>query len=150
MSSNHFNVLLADDDTDDCIFFKEALNELQLSTNLTTVCDGEKLMRYLDENLAHLPDVLFLDLSMPRKNGFECLAEIKLNEKLKDLPVVIFSISYPRDKVYEPDMINMFFKMGVHHYIRKNSDLAQLKQSIHHAIIMATGNKKHIGLKKDL
>ena len=150
MTSKHFNVLLADDDTDDCTFFKEALEVLQLSTHLTTVNDGEQLMNYLSENSEHLPDVLFLDLSMPRKNGFECLTEIKENEKLKYLPVVIFSISYPRDMVDEPDMINMFFKMGEHHYIRKNSDLEQLKHAIHHAIIMVAGNKPFIGQGENL
>ena len=70
-------ILLADDDTDDCIFFKEALDELLLPTKLMTVHDGEQLMHLLANESTELPDVLFLDLNMPRKNGFECLEEIK-------------------------------------------------------------------------
>jgi CheY-like chemotaxis protein len=59
MNLKQLNILLADDDSDDCIFFKEALGELLLSTHLTIVHDGEQLMNYLSENSEHLPDVLF-------------------------------------------------------------------------------------------
>src|SRR5450759_3503778 len=135
------NILLADDDTDDCLFFKKALEELQLSTHLITVRDGEQLMNFLSENSEQLPDVLFLDLSMPRKNGFECLYEIKENKKLKDLPVVMFSTSFPQDRNYEENMINTLLKMGAHHYIRKSGDFAQLKQIIHNTLIMEVEKK---------
>ena len=63
-------ILLADDDLDDLFFFKKALSEIPIETELTTAHDGEELMAYLTENSDHLPDVLFLDLSMPRKTGF--------------------------------------------------------------------------------
>lgn len=135
------NILLADDDTDDCLFFKKALEDLPISTHLTTVQDGEQLMTYLSENLVPLPDALFLDLNMPRKNGFECLCEIKDDEKLKDILVVMFSISYPRDPNYEQDMINRLLGIGAHHFIRKANDLDQLKQSIQLALTMAVEKK---------
>jgi CheY-like chemotaxis protein len=131
MNLNQLNVLLADDDTDDCSFFDKALGEIPIATHLTFVHDGEQLMNYLFKNSEHLPDVLFLDLSMPRKNGFECLSEIKENKKLKDLPVVMFSTSFPQDMNYEEKMINILLKIGAHDYIRKSGDFAQLKQVIH-------------------
>ena len=131
MDLKKLNILLADDDTDDCLFFKQALEELSVSATLTTVSDGEQLMNYLAENSECLPIVLFLDLNMPRKNGLECLEEIRKNEKLKDLPVVIFSTSNSWDT------INMLFKSGAHVYIHKPSDFTQLKQVIHHAIPLA-------------
>ena len=134
MNIKQLNILLADDDTDDCLFFEKALEELNLSTELTIVHDGEQLMNYLNENSEHLPDVLFLDLNMPRKNGFECLVEIKENEKLKDLPVVMFSISCPRDIKFEEDMINRLLKIGANDFIRKSDSLVQLKEFIHKAI----------------
>ena len=134
------NILLADDDIDDCLFFKKALEELQLSTHLITVHDGEQLMNFLSENSEHLPDVLFLDLSMPRKNGFECLSEIKENKKLKDLPVVMFSTSFPQDRNYEENMINTLSNMGAYQYIRKSGDFVQLKQFIHNTLIMVEEN----------
>lgn len=77
MKTKLFNILLADDDIDDCSFFKEALEKLSLNTIFNVVNDGEKLMFYLQKLTSELPDVLFLDLNMHRKNGFECLNEIK-------------------------------------------------------------------------
>ena len=103
------NILLADDDTDDCIFFENALKEICIETNLAIVHDGEQLLKYLLENSSRALaiDVIFLDLNMPRKNGFESLAEIKENDNLKHIPVVMFSTSYPRDLMYEKDIVNV-------------------------------------------
>ena len=67
MNLNQLKILLADDDIDDCIFFKEALAELLLSTHLTTVNDGEQLMQLLTNETNVLPHVLFLDFNMPAK-----------------------------------------------------------------------------------
>ena len=141
MNLKHLNIILADDDNDDCTFFKEALEELQLSLNLTTMHDGEQLMNYLYEHSDHLPDVLFLDLSMPRKNGFECLSEIKENEKLKNLPVVMFATAFPRDLKYERDMINSLLNIGAQYFIRKSEDIEQLKHAIHSALTMVIEKK---------
>ncbi|MFM9984273.1 MAG: response regulator [Flavobacteriales bacterium] len=135
MDSKQLNVLLADDDTDDRIFFKQILEQLPLATHLTTVLDGKQLMDYLVENTEQLPDVLFLDLSMPQKTGFECLAEIKENEKWKDIPVVILSTFYQRDIVYEQNIILTLSRIGAEDYIRKPGDFLQLKEIIHQALI---------------
>ncbi len=128
------SILLADDDSDDRQFFDKALEKLTISRTLTIVNDGEELMKYLSEHSEHLPDVLFLDLNMPRKNGFECLSEIKENEKLKNLYVIMFSTSFPQDKNYEREMIANLFKIGANDYIHKSSDLAQLQQAIGQAL----------------
>lgn len=124
MAIKHLDILLADDDTDDCGFFEEALNELPVSWKLTAVHDGEQLMRLLNEESGKLPHILFLDLNMPRKNGFECLAEIKGNKKLKDLPVIILSTSY------EQDVVNLLFQNGAQYFIRKPSTFARFKKII--------------------
>lgn len=132
MNSEPIYLLLADDDKDDCLFFAEALEELALSTHLTTVHDGEQLMQLLDRKTEQLPHVLFLDLNIPRKNGLECLSEIKLNKKLKHLFVIIFSTSS------EQDIVNMLYKNGAHHYIRKPAEFSQLKKVIHKALTIIT------------
>src|ERR1035437_8839540 len=134
MMPNPVILLLADDDKDDCLFFKEALDELPITAKLTTVHDGEELMRLLEEEKFEPPPphVLFLDLNMPRKNGFEVLSELKLDEKLKKLPVIIFSTSY------EPDVANLLYKKGAHYYIRKPADFSQLKKVIYQALVLAT------------
>ena len=130
------NILLADDDKDDRIFFEKALKEIPIATHLTTVHDGEKLMDYLEKNIEHhLPDVLFLDLAMPRKSGYECLVEIKENEKLKGLHVIVFSTSITIDRNYEQNMINTLCKFGAYDYIRKHSDFEKIKQVLHDALI---------------
>ena len=134
MNTKNLNILLADDDFDDCHFFKEALAALPQSTTLKTVHDGDELMQYLCENTEQLPHLLFLDINMPRKNGFDCLSEIKKNNKLKDLPVVMFSTSNAQDKIH------ILFKTGADVYIRKPGNFAQLVQVIHHALPMAAEN----------
>ncbi len=134
MNEKKLSILLADDDTDDCNLFKEALQAIPITTQLNIVRNGDELMSYLNENIEHLPNVLFLDINMPRKNGFECLAEIKQNEQLKDLPVVMYSTSGSNDK------INILFKTGADVYIRKPSNFAQIVQVIHHALPIAAEN----------
>ena len=122
-------ILLADDDKDDCLLFKDALGELPLSTSLTTVNDGERLMQHLQIASANLPHVLFLDLNLPRKNGFECLTEIKKHSLLKKIPVVIYSTSY------DERMSNQLFDSGAHYYICKPADYEELKKVIHRALL---------------
>jgi len=134
-------VLLADDDIDDCLFFSKALKELPITTHLKIVSDGEQLMAYLSKNSEHLPDVLFLDLSMPRKTGFECLQEIYENEKLKSIHIVVFTISYPHNPDFEKEIINTLSGMGARNYIRKSSDFTKLKQDIYDALILLTANE---------
>jgi CheY-like chemotaxis protein len=150
MNLTQLNVLLADDDIDDCSFFDKALREIPIATNLTIVHDGEQLMNYLFGNSEHLPEVIFLDLSMPRKNGFECLHEIKENKELKDIFVVMFSTSFPQNIYYEETMINMLLKIGANDYIRKSGDFAQLKQIIHNILIKVTENNSTKNQRKDL
>jgi CheY-like chemotaxis protein len=139
------NILLADDDTDDCSFFDKTLKEIPILTNLAIVHDGEQLMNYLYLHSDHLPDILFLDLSMPRKNGFECLTEIKENMKLKNLIVVMFSTSFPKDMIYEANMISLLLKIGANDFIHKSGDLTQLRQILHKKLIMVEKTQLLIG-----
>jgi CheY-like chemotaxis protein len=128
------HILLADDDVDDRFFFDKALKEIPIDTDLVTVYNGEQLMKYLGENTDNLPDLLFLDLSMPRKTGFECLSEIKENMKLKDLPVIMFTTSFTRGIDFEENLKNTLYRMGAMDYIRKPGDFKELKQVIHQTL----------------
>jgi CheY-like chemotaxis protein len=125
-------LLLADDDMDDCDLFTDALNELGESRILKIVHDGEQLMRLLIDEEGLLPDILFLDLNMPRKNGYECLTEIKDNDRLKNLPVVIFSTSFDKN------MVTALFKKGAQYYISKPNEFTKLKQVIYNALFNAS------------
>jgi CheY-like chemotaxis protein len=129
------HILLADDDKDDRLFFTMAIEMLHNPTMLETVVDGEKLMAYLAENNRKLPDVLFLDLNMPRKNGFECLTEIRLNKTLKNLPVIIFSTSY------EQEVVNQLYINGANYFIRKPAEFSQLKKIIEKTVTLILEKK---------
>ena len=135
MNSKQLNILLADDDIDDCHFFKEALDSLPQTTTLTTVHNGDDLMNYLLQNRERLPHVLFLDINMPRKNGFECLSEIKENEKLKGLTVIMFTTSFTRGFDLEDNLRNTLVRMGAADYVRKPSGYEELKLVIQQALI---------------
>lgn len=128
------NILLADDDMDDRFFFDKALKEIPIASELIIVNNGEELMKYLLENETQLPDVLFLDLSMPRKTGFECLAEIKENEKLKGLTVIMLTTSFTRGFDLEDNLRNTLLKMGAQAYIRKPAGFEELKEVIKQAL----------------
>jgi CheY-like chemotaxis protein len=130
MRFKQLHILLADDDTDDCIFFKQALVELIIPTFLTAVHDGEQLMQLLIYETKELPDILFLDLNMPRKNGFECLSEIKRSNKLKQLPVIVFSTSF------EQEVVNMLYQNGAQYFIRKPSEFSQFKKIIQQSLTL--------------
>ncbi len=118
------NIFLADDDADDCLLFEDALKELNVKSNLTISNDGVELMTTLDETVPPPPDVIFLDLNMPRKNGFECLKEIKQNPKLKEIPVVIFSTSS------SADIVDKTYRWGANCYICKPRSFLLLKKTI--------------------
>lgn len=128
MTNRDFHILLADDDEDDCMFFKDALDELSIPASFNAVNNGVELMDFLQNNLPKLPQVLFLDLNMPRKSGTECLTEIKGSEKLRQLPVIIYSTSS------NLEVMDLLYEKGAQYYIRKPADFSNLKSVIGSAI----------------
>lgn len=120
------NIFLTDDDADDCLLFSEALHEIysQDEARLIIANDGVKLMQALDESVPPPPEVIFLDLNMPRKDGFECLDEIRRDPKLKDIPVVIYSTSSNND------IVNRTYQQGANYYICKPQSYNLLKRTI--------------------
>lgn len=133
--NRELNIYLAEDDEADCLLFKEAIDELPVNVKLTIVRDGQQLVELLTQEVNTLPDVLFLDLNMPRKNGFAALGQIKRNEKLLNLPVIVLSTANDEAKV------KMVFKDAAHYYIRKPAKFIELKEVLYKAIkLIAEGN----------
>lgn len=93
-------ILLADDDEDDVVLVRDSFQRSKLSNDLHVVEDGVELMNYLrrqgtfaDPERSPRPDIILLDLNMPRMDGREALKEIKNDQKLKDIPVIILTTS---------------------------------------------------------
>jgi len=118
------NILLAEDDADDRLLFEDALNDIDRDTELTTVKDGVELLTALHSNASPSPSVIFLDLNMPRMDGFECLTEIKADNNLNSIPIVVFSTS---DSI---TAIDTTYSLGANFFIRKPSSFQLLKKSI--------------------
>lgn len=92
------SVLFIDDDEDDKLVFGTALNTIDKEIVYLTASDGIEALRILNEDLVILPDLIFLDLNMPKMDGFTCLDHIKKSSDLRSIPVHILSTSTnPRD-----------------------------------------------------
>lgn len=128
MEKGPLHILLADDDESDRLLFTEAFAELKIKTIVHTVNDGIQLMEWLNMEDNRLPHLIFLDLNMPRKNGLECLQEIKRNEKLKDISIAIYSTSENEKDIEET------FRYGANVYITKPNNFNQLKQVLEKAV----------------
>lgn len=128
MQQEPIQILLADDNEDDRLFFKEAFDEIKIKTLVRMVEDGEELMNYLIQDGNQLPHILFLDLNMPRKTGVDCLVEIKQLAHLQDIAIVIYSTSSSEDDIEET------FVLGANVYIKKPSDFNELKKILEEVI----------------
>lgn len=128
MSDEPLRILLADDDEADRLLFKEAISELKIRTVVHSVNDGIDLMDALAVENQPLPQLLFLDLNMPRKDGMECLKEIRANEKYNDISIAIFSTSGT-----DVDMEETFLN-GANVYIHKPNDFGSLKKLLERAV----------------
>ena len=122
MSNDYMHIILADDDEDDRLFFTDAFDELCMNTKVSTYNDGVELMNYLNNKDTIMPQVLFLDLNMPKKSGIECLNEIKANSKMSDMAIAIYSTSASEEDIEET------FVLGANIYIKKPSDFKALKK----------------------
>ena len=130
MEKDFIIITLADDDEDDRLFFEDAFDELKINTKVTTCNDGVELMEYLTNPDTILPNIIFLDLNMPRKNGFECLLEIKKDSRFDDIAIAIYSTSSSED-----DIENTFVH-GANIYIKKPSDFNTLKKVLSEVVTL--------------
>lgn len=112
--------LLVDDDLDDTSLFEEVLSDVDPSINLRTAINGEIALKDLQKQDV-LPDVIFLDLNMPRMGGKEFLYLIKQNPRLKDIPVIMYTTSSQSKDIEETLM------KGAVCFITKPSSLNELQ-----------------------
>lgn len=122
------NILMVEDSEADIRLTREALKENKIKINLGVVNDGVEAVAYLKKEGKYKsmerPDLIFLDLNLPKKDGREVLAEIKTDTGLKSIPVVILTVS--KD---EEDIIKTY-DLGANCYITKPVDLKQFTKVI--------------------
>ena len=142
MENDALHILLADDDEDDRNFFKDALQEIKVKTNVTMVNDGLELMNYLNNPDNLIPNVVFLDLNMPVMSGLDCLIEIRRNKRLRSLAIAIYSTSSSDENIEEA------FVKGANIYIKKPNDFSLLKIILEQVVNM-NWQYHTSGLKKE-
>ena len=113
-------VLIADDDEEDRSLTRIVLQKSRIAHRFLIVEDGEELMDYLhhrgqysDPAKSPRPGLILLDLNMPRKNGWEALCEIKLDARLRDIPIVILTVSKEFEDIYRSN------NLGADSYLTK-------------------------------
>ncbi len=111
-------ILLAEDDTEDQELFLDALQEAQISSEVTAVENGQELLDTLRDESQGDPDIIFIDVNMPVKDGKQALEEIKKDDELRDIPAVMLSTwDHPSD-------IEDAFGKGADLYVQKPSSFA--------------------------
>lgn len=120
-------VLMADDDPDDCFFVKDAFRKTSMAKDFRCVEDGQELLDYLhrrgkysDSSLSPCPDLILLDLNMPKKDGREALKEIKSHPDFRSIPIVIFTTSREAGDIVKS------YDMGANSFMTKPADFNEL------------------------
>jgi CheY-like chemotaxis protein len=122
-SRRKFPILIADDDPEDRLLIKEALEESRVANEIHFVNDGEQLLQYLRTTDVK-PGLILLDLNMPRMDGREALREIKNDAELKRIPVIILTTSKAEEDIYRT------YDLGVNSFVTKPVTFASLVKTI--------------------
>jgi CheY-like chemotaxis protein len=122
------HLLIIDDDVEDQEIFIEALHEVDPSVACDSVVSGEDAFNFLEANRSRLPELIFLDMNMPKLNGKQVLKEIKKSEVFSRIPVIMYSTSFaPRD-------IEEIRQLGAVYHLFKPSKFDDLCNSLKHLI----------------
>jgi len=122
-TKEHLHIMLADDDQDDREIFEEVFRSLIPGIKFSQAETGDELIRKLN-NSSTLPDLLILDLNMPNRNGLECLEDIRNDEQLSQLPVVVYSTTANRDHVEKA------YIKGANLYLQKPNNFSGIQKLI--------------------
>jgi CheY-like chemotaxis protein len=122
------NLVLAEDDPEDAEIFQDILSDVSSGINLSVVTNGLLLMDLL-HTTPELPDIIFLDMNMPLKNGLQCLQEIKNFDKWKDIKIIILSTSS------QPELVKTAYELGAELYLEKPTSYPKFKMLIENCLI---------------
>lgn len=118
-SIEYEDILLAEDDADDTYFFTIAMETVMASVKLRFAEDGEKLFHELE---AKIPELLFLDIHMPCKDGIECIQEIRQNRNYDRMPVIMYSSA----SFY----VERSYRLGANYFVEKPANLGELEKKL--------------------
>ncbi len=122
------HILLVEDNEDDIIILKEVLTKHNIGQDLSTVRDGDEALDYIFKRGIYTgvttPDLVLLDLNLPRKNGMEVLKEVRNNVAYKYLPIIVLSTSS------SPDDITESYQKHANCFITKPSDITSLDNMV--------------------
>lgn len=135
------HILLVDDDPDDRKLFMEAVKEIAGTIECTVARDGQEAIKLLKNTEGRLPDFIFLDLHMPRYSGKRCLQEIRADDRLKEIPVIIYTTSRDAE---ESEALR---EMGAVHFISKPTDPQEIYYVVAQVLedeLRVSGKKNHL------
>jgi len=122
------NLLLAEDDLEDQMLVQRAFEVAEIDHSLVIVNDGEELLDCLQRRPpfedSRLPDLILLDLNMPKKSGRECIEEIKADQRLRHIPIIVLTSSYAGEDIVHS------YDNGASSYIRKPVTFNQLVEVV--------------------
>lgn len=137
--AQNLTFLLVDDDIDDTFLFREVLSEVAPNITLRTAANGQEALDVLALETYPLPDLIFLDLNMPRMDGKQCLTALKNDARLQKVPVIMYTTSsHSRD-------IEETMQQGAISFITKPSHIGDLR-----TILSALAENAHHNLEKAL
>lgn len=131
---NPTTFLLVDDDLDDTSLFEEVLQQVDPAVVFASAANGHEALAALREGITR-PDVIFLDLNMPRMDGRQCLAALKEDDTLKQIPVIMYTTSS------QPKDVEQAMQKGAVSFITKPTSLKELQE-----ILEAIAGNVHLDL----
>lgn len=123
-SAQRYEILLVEDDAADALLISEALREHGHGRIVSRVGDGVAALEWLREPVRDRPDLIVLDLNTPRMNGWELLAELKTDDKLKVIPVVVLTTSAA------PQDVTLAYQRHANAYVTKPVNLADFERAV--------------------
>lgn len=142
MNKEFLNVIVTDNDENTLIFFKNIFKELKISIKIQCFNTGSRMMEYLNNEDAVVPEIAFIQYSISDKNSMECIEEFKLNPKFNNMVTAIFS-----DQLSENEIEDIFVA-GANIYMKRPEDFKSLKKVLTD-IITINWQYHTSGLNKD-
>jgi len=126
--SKSLQILLVEDNEGDVRLIKEAFNESHINKSFSVARDGEDALNYLfkrgEYSEQQTPDIIFLDINLPKKNGFEVLEQIKNDPELKRIPVIMLSSSSSEDHIHKS------YDLNANCYVTKPTDFDEYTEVV--------------------